>query len=226
MHARLVRALALAALAPFLAGAHCNEDCGPPKTSLLTRPLERTIYGAALLVADRGAPLAEALAGFDKRALRVDPSRPVAVVLTRASSWGEASRLDGSQLRAGERGASFAVAGVLDTAGKLPLFEGKGALADAKREGWDAILLIPRTPGPAPWEVAVAVEMGRTVTPVRDEAKGTCVDRASSSGPPPTFKLATLPVRCGDGARQDDEDCDDGNRTDGDGCSAFCMKER
>lgn len=221
---RLLRVISLAALAPLLAGAHCNDDCGPPKTSLVKRPIERTIYGAALLVTERGAPLADALSSFDRRALEIDPSRPVAVVLTRSSSWGEASRLDGSKLRAGDRGPSFTTIGVIDNAGKVPLFHDKAALDDAKREGWDAVLLIPRARDAAPWQVAVAVEMGRTVTPVKE--KGACVEHGAASGPPPSFKLGTLPVRCGDGVRQDDEECDDGNRRDGDGCSAFCAKER
>lgn len=222
---RLARILALTALAPFLSGAHCNEDCGPPKTSLASRPIERTVYGPALVAAEQVTLLGEALSPFDRRAIRVDASRPVAVLLTTSRAWGGVARLDGSKLRAGDHGPGFTVVGSLDAPGKLPLFDGPGALDEAKREGWDAIVLMPRTPGDAPWQVAVAIEMGRTVKPVKDD-KGTCVERGGPHGPPPSFTLASLPLRCGDGARQDDEDCDDGNRRSGDGCSAFCKRER
>src|SRR5512141_3447069 len=114
---RLARVIALGSLAPFLSGAHCSEDCGEPKTSLVARPLEKTIYGPALLVADRGATLADTLAPFERRSLRVDPSRPVAVLLTSSASWGEVGRLDGSKLEPGDKDPSFQVLGVLDTAG-------------------------------------------------------------------------------------------------------------
>ncbi|MFT3767510.1 MAG: myxococcus cysteine-rich repeat containing protein [Minicystis sp.] len=225
-HSRLLRVLAFSALAPFLAGAHCNDDCGKPKTSLVARPLERTIYGPALLVADRGATLGDTLEGFDRRSLRVDPSRPVAVLLASSASWSEVGRLDGSKLKAGDRGPSFKVVGIVDHAAKVPIFESPSAIGEAKRAGWDAIVLIPRTPGGGPWELAVSMEMGRTVQTARDEKTDACVERAGTSGPVPSFRLGSLPVRCGDGVRQDEEECDDGNRRNGDGCSSFCTKER
>ncbi len=225
MSARFARAVALFALAPFLSGAHCSEDCGPPKTSFVSRPMERTVYGAAFLIADRQAPLGDALAGFDRRALRVDASRPVAVLVAHASSWSEVARLDASQLRAGDRSPVYVVVGVLDAPGKLPLFEGASALDEARRAGWDTVVLLPRTAGNAPWEAAVSVDMGRTVTSVWDKARDTCVDRGRALGAPPTFRLGSLSPRCGDGARQDEEECDDGNRRSDDGCSAFCTKE-
>jgi cysteine-rich repeat protein len=223
---RLARIVSLGALAPFLAGAHCSEDCSKPKTSLVSRPLERTIYGAAFLVADRGATLADTFGPFERRALKVDPSRPVAVIVTSSRGWGDVGRLDGSKLKPGDKGPGYQVVGVLDTAGKLPLFEGAGALDQAKRDGWDMVVLLPRTPGNAPWEAAVTVEMGRVVTPVKDEKTGTCVEPTAGGAVPPQFRLASLPVRCGDGVRQDEEECDDGNRLGGDGCSPFCTKER
>lgn len=223
---RLLRVLAAVALAPFLAGAHCSEECGKPATSNLARPMERTLYGPGLLVVERGALLGEALGPYDKRALRIDPSRPVAVLLASSSNWAELGRLDASQLKPGDRGPAFEVVGVLDHAGKLPLFEGAGAIDRAKRAGWDAVVLLPRTPGPGPWECAVSVEMGRTVKTVRDEKTDACITPAAAGGSAPSFALASLPVRCGDGVRQQEEECDDGNRRPGDGCSAFCTKER
>lgn len=224
--ARLLRVLAALALAPFLAGAHCSEECGKPATSKLARPLERTIYGPGLLVVEHGALLADALSAFDQRSLRVDPSRPVAVLLASSSSWAELGRLDASKLKPGDRGPAFEVVGVLDHAGKLPLFEGKGALDAAKNAGWDAVVMLPRTPGNSPWECAVSVEMGRAVKTVRDEKTDACITPPGSGAAAPSFVLASLPVRCGDGVRQQEEECDDGNRRPGDGCSPFCTKER
>jgi cysteine-rich repeat protein len=224
--ARLLRMASFAALAQFLAGAHCSEDCGKPKTSLISRPLERTIYGPGLLVVDRGGILGDALGPFDRRSLRVDPSRPIAVLLASSSSWGELGRLDASKLKVGDHGPSFEVVGVLDQPGKVPLFENAAALSKAKSAGWDAVVMLPRTPGNAPWECGVSVEMGRTVTTVKDEKTDACVEPTTTSAPVPGFKLASLPVRCGDGVRQDEEECDDGNRRSGDGCSPFCTKER
>ena len=42
----------------------------------------------------------------------------------------------------------------------------------------------------------------------------------------PEWRLGSLPTQCGDGVRQQDEDCDDGNREGGDGCSPYCTRER
>ncbi|MFM7735852.1 MAG: myxococcus cysteine-rich repeat containing protein, partial [Alphaproteobacteria bacterium] len=39
------------------------------------------------------------------------------------------------------------------------------------------------------------------------------------------FMLYCVPSRCGDGKKQKGEECDDGNRVDGDGCSSFCRRE-
>ncbi|APR85626.1 Hypothetical protein A7982_10975 [Minicystis rosea] len=222
---RFLRIVAFGALAPFLAGAHCNDDCGKPKTSRIARPLERTIYGPALLVADRGATLGDTFETFEKRSLRVDPSRPVVVLLTSSASWVELSGLDAAKLKVGDRGPAFEVVGVLDHAGNVPIFTTPAAVAEAKRAGWDAVVMLPRTPGSAPWELAVTVEMGRSVQTARDPKTDACVERDVVKGPAPSFKLASLPVRCGDGRRQEEEECDDGNRRGGDGCSAFCTRE-
>ena len=224
--ARLLRIASFAALAPFLAGAHCSEDCGKPKTSLISRPLERTIYGPGLLVVERGARLGDAIGSFERRSLKVDASRPVVVLLASSAAWADVGRLDPSELKPGDRGAAYEVVGVLDQPGKIPLFEGAPALAEAKRAGWDAVVLLPRAPGSAPWECAVSVEMGRTVTTVKDEKTDACVERVTSRAPAPSFRLASLPMRCGDGVRQGEEECDDGNRQADDGCSPFCTKER
>lgn len=225
MSARLARVLSLLALAPFLSGAHCNEDCGPPKTSLVSRPMERTLYAPAYLVAERQAPLGDALAPFDRRALRIDASRPVVLLAASASAWFEIGRVDASKLRPGDRGKDFVVLGVLDAAGKVPLFEGPRAIDEARRAGWDTLVLLPRGGGSAPWEAAVSVEMGRTVTSSWDAAKSACVERGAAGAAPPSFRLGSLPLRCGDGVRQDEEECDDGNRRSDDGCSAFCTRE-
>ena len=47
----------------------------------------------------------------------------------------------------------------------------------------------------------------------------------SSSSGPMTFDVATRELRCGDGFRDGDERCDDGNTRDGDGCSSSCRVE-
>jgi cysteine-rich repeat protein len=228
MSARLTRILVLAALAPFLAGAHCKEDCGPPRTSVMSRPLEKTIYGPAVLVIrPRVEILADGLGAFERRGLRVDVSRPVAVVLTRAAVAMSLERLDPGKLKVGDQGEAFRVLAVIEQVGTLPLFAEPTAIAEAKRAGWDAIVLLPRERSRAPWEASVSVETGRTVTPASDPQSGRCIEQAAGAAmTPPEWRLGSLPTRCGDGVRQDDEDCDDGNREGGDGCSPYCTRER
>ena len=41
----------------------------------------------------------------------------------------------------------------------------------------------------------------------------------------PTFDAGPEPAVCGDGTQEDGEECDDGNTTNGDGCSASCVVE-
>jgi cysteine-rich repeat protein len=224
---RVLRLLPLLALAPALAGAHCNEDCSKPRMRSVARPSERTLYGPGVLfTAPQVTPLAEALSGFDKRSVRVDASRPVAVVLVNHASWAELRKADPGRLAAGDGGDAYRVLAVLDHAASVPLFPDPAALADARRLAWDAVALVPREAGAAPWEAAVVVETGRAIPQVNDPADGHCVDRGAVSGEAPSFLLLTLPQRCGDGVRQDEEDCDDGNRRPGDGCSPYCTRER
>ncbi|PCC67105.1 Myxococcus cysteine-rich repeat-containing protein [Nannocystis exedens] len=49
----------------------------------------------------------------------------------------------------------------------------------------------------------------------------TSTDPATSADPSTTGQ----PARCGDGVKESDEECDDGNVQDGDGCSATCTSE-
>lgn len=227
MSARLARILTLAALAPFLSGAHCKEDCAPPRSSVVARPLERTIYGPALLVTrPRVVPLADGLGLFEKRALRIDVSRPVAVLLTRVSAITALDHLDAASLKPGDHGDAFQVLAVLDQVAKVPLFSEPGGLAEAKRAGWDAIVLLPRERSRAPWEASVSVEMGRMVTSTHDAEVGRCVERPGATVTPLDWRLLSLPLRCGDGVRQDEEECDDGNHAGGDGCSPYCTREK
>ena len=227
MSARLARIAALAALAPFLAGAHCNEDCGPPRARVVARPLERTVYGPAVLAIHPHVELlAEGIGPFEKRGLRVDVSRPVAVLLTRATSAKELVHLDPAGLKAGDHGEGFLVLAVVEQVGNVPLLARPGDPAEARRAGWDAIVLLPREPSRAPWEASVSVELGNVVASSNDPASGRCVERPGAAGTAPEWRLGSRPERCGDGIRQEDEDCDDGNRAGGDGCSPYCMKER
>lgn len=226
---RTARLAVLAALAPLLAGAHCNEDCGPPGVRLVGgRALERTLYGPGVLaMRPLAAALAPSLAPFERRELRIDVSRPVAVVLMRASQARAAASADAAQLHAGDHGDGFRVIGVIEQAGKASLFEEPGVLEEAQRERYDAVLLLPRDRREGPWEASVAVEVGRRIARRNNPETGRCADQGAGPAPPvPEWTLFPLPTRCGDGARQDDEECDDGNRAGGDGCSPYCLKER
>ena len=126
---------------------------------------------------------------------------------------------------AGERGSGFWVAAVVEQRGTVPLFEDPRALADAERERYDAVLLVPRDPREGPWEASVAVKLGRRVARSNDPGSGKCVEPPGEAPALPEWSLFSLPAHCGDGVRQDDEDCDDGNRAGGDGCSPWCFKE-
>jgi cysteine-rich repeat protein len=221
----LRRIAALAALAPFLAGAHCNDACPEGPRTASSRALERTVYGPALLtVAPRVTPLAAALRAFDRRTLRLDVGRPVAVVLTRSERSMDLFRVDASKLAPGDRTDAFLVVAVIENAGKVPLLDGAAALADADGAGWDAVVLLPRDTRRGPWEAALSVEVGRSAPAKRED--GTCAQAPTAAPPPPEWRLTTLPAHCGDGLRQDDEECDDGNRTGGDGCGPYCNRER
>ena len=225
---RIPRLVALLALAPFLTGAHCNEDCGPPAVRLVSGGLlERTLYGPGVFTMQpRVLPLAGALAPFERRELRVDVSLPVAVVLVTARASRAAARLDGRSLSLGQRGDGLEVVALVERAAKVPLFEEPGVLADAERERYDAVVLLPREPTANPWEASVAIELGRRIARKNDPSTGKCVDSGDAAPAAPAWTLLALPARCGDGVRQDDEDCDDGNREGGDGCSPYCFKER
>jgi cysteine-rich repeat protein len=226
--ARLARIAALAALAPFLAGAHCNEDCGKPGVTLVgARNLERTVYGPAAFLARPSAfPLAKILGPYERAEVRVDVSRPVAVVLVSSFGARALGRLDGAKLKPGDHGEGFQVIAVVESRGTVPIFADKAARDAAQRERFDALVLFPRDHREGPWEAAVALEVGRFVERKNDPRSGKCEETTQKPPSLPEWSLITLPLRCGDGVRQDEEDCDDGNRDDGDGCNAYCIKER
>jgi cysteine-rich repeat protein len=226
MSARLGRLAALVVLAPFLAGAHCSDDCASPVMRLNARNLERTLYGPGVVTLHPlAALLAPTLAPFERRELRIDPSRPIAVVLANAASARAVAGLDPGSLKAGGRGDGFRVIAILDHAGKVPLFDDAAQLAEAERERWDAVVLVPRERG-VPWAVSVVVDVGRRVERRNDPDTGRCVDQGPAGPALPSFTILNLPVTCGDHVVQDEEECDDGNRKGGDGCSPYCFKER
>ncbi len=103
-------------------------------------------------------------------------------------------------LRAGSRGGTLAVSG------------GGGA--------WPYTITQPQ--GPIDVRVAVGGQMycARFTTFDRN-GTGDVVGR---NGPPPTG-CGSAPASCGDGVASAGEECDDGNRTSGDGCSATCRLE-
>jgi cysteine-rich repeat protein len=227
MSARL-RFAALLALAPFVAGAHCREDCGPPAVRLVGgRQLERTLYGVGIFTIRSGsAPLAASLASFERRELRVDVSRPVVVLLVEAGAARALARGDGARLHAGDRGEGYRVLATVEQKGKVSLFEDAAALAEAERERYDAVMLLAKDRSATPLEASVAIDVGRRSARRNDPETGRCVDVDRSAAALPEFSLIALPPGCGDGVRQSDEDCDDGNRRAGDGCSPYCVRER
>jgi cysteine-rich repeat protein len=228
MSARFLRLVAILALAPFVAGAHCREDCGPPGVRLVGgRNVERTLYGPGIFTQrPRVALLARSLGPFERRELRIDASRPVAVVLTQADAAPRLGVLDAAALKPGDRGPGFRVLAVLEQAGRVNLFDDPAMVAEAERERWDAVGLVPRDRRAGPWEASVAIEVGRRIERRNDKDTGRCVDSGPPGPPVPEWTLLSLSPRCGDGVRQDDEECDDGNRRDGDGCSSYCFRER
>jgi cysteine-rich repeat protein len=155
VNARIARVLGLAAISPLLAGAHCSEECASTTKVGAVRNLESTLYGPGVFAPKpRLAPIAPLLAPFEDRNLRVDASRPVAIVIASAAAAHALARADASKLRAGDRGDGYRVIALADSRTTVPLLDG-ASMADAARE-----------------------------------------------------------------------DCDDGNTVSGDGCDAYCHKER
>jgi cysteine-rich repeat protein len=165
------------------------------------------------------------LASFERRELRVDVSRPVAVVLVEPGAARVLARSDGSRLKAGDRGAGYRVVALVEQAANVPLFDQPDLFAEAQRERYDAVLLVPRDGRGGPWEASVAVSVGRRVEQHNDDRTGKCVDKDPLPPAVPEWVLLPLSPTCGDGVRQPDEDCDDGNRVAGDGCSPYCVRE-
>ena len=66
--------------------------------------------------------------------------------------------------------------------------------------------------------LSLSLGAGETVWPKVSQGWST----GSSPGP---FSLRIRPLACGDGVRVLPEECDDGNTSDGDGCSASCLLE-
>jgi cysteine-rich repeat protein len=222
-----LRVAAILALAPFVAAAHCREDCGPPAVRLVGgRQLERTLYGVGVFTIRGGAvPLATALAGFERRELRVDVSRPVVVILVEPGAARALARGAGDTLRVGDRGPGYRVLATLEQKGKVSLFADAASLAEAEHERYDAVMLVARDRSAVPFEAAVSVDVGRKVPRENDPETGRCIDADRTPAAIPEFALFPLPATCGDGVRQAEEDCDDGNRAGGDGCSPYCVKE-
>ncbi len=133
-------------------------------------------------------------------------------------------RLDGGSLKAGDRGDGYRVIAVLEQAGQAPLFDDPGRLAEAEHERDDALILLPRDRRPGPWEASVAVELGRRIARTKDPRPAGALSRkrgAEAAGVDPDHPVC----RPRDGRRQDEEECDDGNRDGGDG-SAYCFAEK
>ncbi|MEO8177696.1 MAG: DUF4215 domain-containing protein [Deltaproteobacteria bacterium] len=95
-------------------------------------------------------------------------------------------------------------------------------------------------PGPARWLVALLGGLAGSCSPAEKGGQEVTVQRPSATPSlPPTTAMAPAlreptandlmlveappPPSCGDGALNDDEQCDDGNKTAGDGCSANCL---
>lgn len=227
MSARL-RTAALLALAPFVVAAHCKEECGPPAVRLVgARQLERTLYGLGIFtLRSGGAPLSRTLASFERRELHVDVSRPVVVLLVEPRAATAMARGDTSGLKLGDRGEGYRVVAAVEQRAKVPLFEDTAAIAEAEREGYDAVMLVARDRKLGPFEASVAIDVGRRVERRNDPETGRCVDKDPTAPTVPEFTLVPFSSSCGDGVRQPDEDCDDANRPRNDGCNAYCVKTR
>ena len=105
---------------------------------------------------------------------------------------------------------------------------GKGALdlesatllSDADEETWEELtveLVVP--PGTTYLEVGLSAIENVFDDPTRPAFEGLCADGV-------TLEVRVdVPGVCGDGVLNTGEQCDDGNTTDGDGCSALCQDE-
>jgi fibro-slime domain-containing protein len=95
------------------------------------------------------------------------------------------------------------------------------------------------SPRSARWLLALLGSLAASCSPAEDDGQEVTVQRPAAPGTPdrsvgaPALHEATPedlmlveappPPSCGDGKLNDDEQCDDGNKTSGDGCSANCL---
>ncbi|WP_437275395.1 DUF4215 domain-containing protein [Sorangium sp. So ce375] len=92
------------------------------------------------------------------------------------------------------------------------------ACADGSTELACKDAIAPSGAGPEEEEIAIAVR--------KDQEVPIFVDAVTSAGGGPyTLDLSFSPATCGDGTVSRPEECDDGNTTNGDGCSAECTAE-
>jgi cysteine-rich repeat protein len=181
----------------------------------------RELTGAALL-----RPLH--LGPGDTALLRVQTTTPLVVAMVRSRPHHEVDALAAVVDLRAYRGQSLLggyVLSVVERSGEVALTPHVPAVESLLAEPSLALLFVPAGPRPGSSRLALRIDVSRRRRYLNDPLHGNCREEKGASAENQALRLQLLSASCGDGRIDANEECDDGNRLDSDGCSAFCGRE-
>ncbi len=206
MSACLRRLAASSRQLPFLAGAHCKEDCGPRRAACWRAPPGAHALRPGVFPHPLVAPPAPTPAPFERREVRVDAFAPGRGLHQRPRR--ALLRLDGGSSRPATAATATGWIAVLEQAGQVPLFDDP-AISPRPSTSATTRASSRAIGGPAPGRRASPSSWGAA-------SLGPAIPRPAGAPSAETRRRSrrrrtTSSAGCGDGRRQDEEECDDGN---------------